>query len=90
MDIDVPSLAVDHLVSPPVLSFVLAFLAVSTTSGVGLPEAFYQAISIYIFPRDWLSGMPPLPPCFPGPPATIGAFTSVSGPVCQIISEGGG
>lgn len=64
MDIDVPSLAVDHLVSPPVLSFVLAFLAVSTTSGVGLPKAFYQAISTYIFLGVGSQECLPCPPVF--------------------------
>ncbi len=48
MQLDVLSLAATNLVSPPVLAFVLGLLAVSIKSDLRLPEAFYQAISIYL------------------------------------------
>ena len=48
MDMGVLSLAATNLVSPPVLAFVLGLLAVSIKSDLRLPEAFYQAISIYL------------------------------------------
>jgi len=48
MDFSILSLAATNLLSPPVLAFVLGLLAVSLKSDLRLPEAFYQAISIYL------------------------------------------
>lgn len=48
MDIDVFALAAANIISPPVLAFVLGLLAVAIKSDLRLPEAFYQAISIYL------------------------------------------
>ena len=48
MDFDVVVLATANIVSPPVLAFVLGLLAVAIKSDLRLPEAFYQAISIYL------------------------------------------
>lgn len=48
MDLDVVVLATANIVSPPVLAFVLGLLAVAIKSDLRLPEAFYQAISIYL------------------------------------------
>lgn len=42
------SLAVVNLTSPPVLAFVLGILAVSVKSDLRLPDAVYQALSIYL------------------------------------------
>jgi len=48
VDIDVFGLAAANIISPPVLAFVLGLLAVAIKSDLRLPEAFYQAISIYL------------------------------------------
>lgn len=45
---DVVSVALANLVSPPVLAFALGLLAVAIKSDLRLPEAVYQAISIYL------------------------------------------
>ena len=42
------SLALINLTSPPVLAFVLGVLAVSLKSDLRLPDAVYQALSIYL------------------------------------------
>jgi len=47
-ELNVFSLAANNLFSPPVLAFVLGLIAVSVKSDLRLPEAFYQAISIYL------------------------------------------
>lgn len=41
-------LAIQNLVSPPVLAFALGLLAVSLKSDLRLPEAVYQGLSIYL------------------------------------------
>jgi hypothetical protein len=46
--VDVVSVALANLVSPPVLAFALGLLAVAIKSDLRLPEAVYQAISIYL------------------------------------------
>jgi hypothetical protein len=48
VSLDVFSLAATNLFSPPVLAFVLGIIAVGIKSDLRLPEAFYQAISIYL------------------------------------------
>ena len=45
---DILSIALTNLISPPVLAFALGLLAVAIKSDLRLPEAFYQAISIYL------------------------------------------
>lgn len=45
---DTLSLALVNLSSPPVLAFVLGILAVSIKSDLRLPDAVYQALSIYL------------------------------------------
>ena len=45
---DVVSVALANLVSPPVLAFALGLLAVAIKSDLRLPEAVYQTISIYL------------------------------------------
>lgn len=45
---DVVSVALANLVSPPVLAFALGLIAVAIKSDLRLPEAVYQAISIYL------------------------------------------
>ena len=45
---DVVAVALANLVSPPVLAFALGLLAVAIKSDLRLPEAVYQAISIYL------------------------------------------
>jgi len=80
MDFSVLSLAATNLVSPPVLAFVLGLLAVSLKSDLRLPEAFYQAISIYLLLGIGIKGGVALrsaslaenlvtPPCHVGPRA---------------------
>jgi hypothetical protein len=46
--VDVVSVALANLVSPPVLAFALGLLAVAIKSDLRLPEAVYQTISIYL------------------------------------------
>ncbi|MDP4756576.1 MAG: sodium-dependent bicarbonate transport family permease, partial [Aquiluna sp.] len=41
-------LAIQNLVSPPVLAFALGLLAVLLKSDLRLPEAIYQGLSIYL------------------------------------------
>lgn len=48
MGFDTLSLALINLTSPPVLAFVLGILAVSVKSDLRLPDAVYQALSIYL------------------------------------------
>ena len=48
MNLDVFALALANIISPPVLAFALGLLAVAIKSDLRLPEAFYQAISIYL------------------------------------------
>jgi len=48
MSLDVFALALTNIVSPPVLAFALGLLAVAIKSDLRLPDAFYQAISIYL------------------------------------------
>ena len=45
---EILSIALTNLISPPVLAFALGLLAVAIKSDLRLPEAFYQAISIYL------------------------------------------
>jgi len=46
--LDTVSLALVNLSSPPVLAFALGILAVSVKSDLRLPDAVYQALSIYL------------------------------------------
>jgi hypothetical protein len=46
--LDILTLAVVNLSSPPVLAFALGILAVSLKSDLRLPDAVYQALSIYL------------------------------------------
>ncbi len=48
VNLDVFALALANIISPPVLAFALGLLAVAIKSDLRLPEAFYQAISIYL------------------------------------------
>ena len=48
MDSNIVAVALGNLFSPPVLAFALGLIAVSIKSDLRLPEAFYQAISIYL------------------------------------------
>lgn len=48
MNLDVFALALANIISPPGLAFALGLLAVAIKSDLRLPEAFYQAISIYL------------------------------------------
>ena len=45
---DIFTIALTNIISPPVLAFALGLLAVAIKSDLRLPEAFYQAISIYL------------------------------------------
>lgn len=79
------SLAVTNLSSPPVLAFVLGIFAVLVKSDLRLPDAVYQAASIYLLLAIGIKGGVALREAEPGEvigPIALSIALGVAIPVC--------